>query len=219
MGNIDQLLRDIEAEVRSTRNMIGKDSLDSAVMDAMRRVPRQEFVPERLKAFAFDNNPLPIGYGQTISQPFIVALMTDLLLPQGDSVILEIGTGSGYQAAVLAQIVKHVYALEIIPELAQQARERLEHLGYTNVTVRHGDGYEGWPEHALYDGIIVTAAPRVLPPPLIEQLKPGGRMIVPVGEPYFGQELKVLTKDADGHVLVQNILRVSFVPLTGDHSF
>ncbi len=161
------------------------------------------------------NRPLPIGHGQTISQPYIVALMTELLAPKAGDVVLEVGTGSGYQAAVLAELGARVYTIEIVPPLANSAALRLEQLGYSNVEVRLGDGYYGWPEHAPFDGIIVTAAANAIPPPLIEQLKPGGRMLIPVGAPFSAQELIVLVKDTKGKVSTRSVLPVAFVPLTG----
>lgn len=208
------MLRDIEDEVRLTRHEIGKDALDARVMAAIAKVPRELFVPATERRFAFANGPLPIGHGQTISQPYIVALMTDLLAPQPDHVILEVGTGSGYQTAVLAELAHEVYSIEIIAALAEQARERLARLGYANVHIRHGDGHQGWAEHAPYDGIIVTAATAMIPPALIEQLKPGGRLVIPVGPPGEIQQLGVITKDADGALTHRDVLRVAFVPMT-----
>jgi protein-L-isoaspartate(D-aspartate) O-methyltransferase len=158
---------------------------------------------------------MPIGHGQTISQPYIVALMTDLLEIDSDSRVLEIGTGCGYQAAVLAEIAGHVYTLEIIPALEIEARERLEALGYRNVTVALGNGRAGWPEHAPYDAIIVTAAAESIPPPLIEQLRPGGRLVIPIGQPGWGQSLELVTKAEDGQIEHREVLPVAFVPLTG----
>ncbi|OHC63827.1 MAG: protein-L-isoaspartate O-methyltransferase, partial [Rhodocyclales bacterium GWA2_65_20] len=163
------MLRDILEEVAYTRGEIGKDALDARVMAAMAKVPRERFVPEPYRYRAFANGPVPIGHGQTISQPYIVALMTDLLQPRPDSIMLEVGTGSGYQAAVLAQLVQHVYSMEIVDALATAARERLQRLDYVNVTVRNADGYHGWPEHAPFDGIVVTAAAPYIPPPLVAQ--------------------------------------------------
>ncbi len=208
------MLRDIEDEVVYTRREIGKDAFDERVMAAMASVPREEFVPESHRVLAFANGPLPIGHGQTISQPYIVALMTDLLQPRTDATILEVGTGSGYQAAVLAQLVRQVYSVEIIAALAQAADERLRRLGYANVAVRHGDGYAGWAEHAPYDGIIVTAAAPGVPPPLVEQLKPGGRLVIPVGLPGCVQVLQVIDKIDDGTTRSRDVLMVAFVPLT-----
>lgn len=186
---------------------------DPRVLEAMRKVQRHLFVPEHLRNRAYDDTPLPIGYGATISQPYIVAYMTELLKPQKDDIVLEIGTGSGYQAAVLSLLVKHVYTIEIIPELARQAAERLKQLGYDNVTVKHGDGYQGWPEKAPFDRIIVTAAPRDVPKTLIEQLKPGGRLVAPVGSVFWGQRLVVVDKLQDGSIRRRDDLPVSFVPM------
>jgi protein-L-isoaspartate(D-aspartate) O-methyltransferase len=211
------MLRDIRWEVEVTRRDIGKDALDERVMAAMAEVPRQRFVPEALRALAFHNGPLTIGHGQTISQPYIVALMTDLLEPRPDDVILEVGTGSGYQTAILSRLVKQVYSLEIIAPLAADAQARLAELGYDNVTVRQGDGYAGLPEHAPYDGIIVTAAAPHVPPPLVDQLKPGARLVIPVGLPGWSQELRVVEKRPDGGIRERDVLGVAFVPLTGGH--
>ncbi|MCK9531244.1 MAG: protein-L-isoaspartate(D-aspartate) O-methyltransferase [Gammaproteobacteria bacterium] len=207
------LLRDIEEETRLAAGYTGRETLNPRVLAAIVEVPRERFVPARLRHAAFDNAPLPIGEGQTISQPFMVALMTDLLDLAPDAVVLEIGTGSGYQAAVLSCLVHQVYSIERVPRLAADAAARLAELGYGNVAVREGDGYAGWPEHAPYDGIIVTAAAPHVPPPLVEQLKPGGRLVIPLGEPYFGQELRVLTRDEAGHVSTRHVLPVAFVPL------
>jgi protein-L-isoaspartate(D-aspartate) O-methyltransferase len=211
------MLREIETEVHYTRDLIGKDALDPRVMQAMRDVPRPEFVPEDSKGLAYYNGPLAIGYGQTISQPYIVALMTDLLDPQPDDVMLEVGTGSGYQAAVLSKVVRHVYSVEIVHELATEAAMRLQRLGYGNVTVKHADGYHGWIEHAPYDGIIVTAAAPSIPQPLVDQLKRGARLVIPVGQPYLHQELLVVEKGLDDAISTRTVLGVAFVPLTGAH--
>jgi protein-L-isoaspartate(D-aspartate) O-methyltransferase len=189
---------------------------DSAVLRAMGRVPRHEFVPPRLREVAYADRPLPIGHGQTISQPWIVARMTELVRPRPGDTVLEVGTGSGYQAAVLAEIVGHVYTVEIIGDLARPARRRLERLGYENVTVRHGDGYRGWAEHAPFDAVVVTAAPKEVPVPLVEQLARGGRMVVPVGPQGRGQDLTVLHKRRDGSVERRAVSAVRFVPLTRD---
>lgn len=217
MTELQRMLSDIEMEVALTQDLIGKQALDQRVMAAMRQVPRHKFIPDTLRYRAYDNGPLPIGAGQTISQPYIVALMSDLLNPEPDDVMLEIGTGSGYQSSVLSCLVKQVYSLEIIPELVEQAQDRLNELGYHNVTVRTGDGYFGWPEHAPYDGIIVTAAAPQIPQALIDQLRVGARLVIPVGFPHYYQELKVLEKKSDGDIEVRDILGVSFVPMTGDH--
>jgi protein-L-isoaspartate(D-aspartate) O-methyltransferase len=213
MNNIDKMIADIDSEVVYTRKMIGRDSLDSRVMDAMRSVPRDEFVPEELKPFAFDNGPLPIGHAQTISQPYIVALMSDLLNPDKDDVILEVGTGSGYQTAVLSRLVKKVYSIEVIQELSEAAGARLKRIGYNNIELCTGNGYYGWPEHAPYDGIIVTAAASHIPEALVEQLKPGGRLAIPIGLPGLHQELMLVEKDKNGETQVNSILAVAFVPL------
>jgi len=183
------------------------------VLSAMRKIQRHEFVPDNMKSDAYEDNPLPIGEGQTISQPYIVALMTELLGLKGGEKVLEIGTGSGYQAAILAEIAKEVYTIEIVRPLADSARERLSRLGYRNVVVKYGDGYKGWKEHAPFDGIIVTAAPDHIPQPLIEQLKVGGRMVIPVGSMF--QELKLITRTEKG-ITEKNVVPVKFVPMTGE---
>jgi len=195
------------------RQIADRGVRDERVLDAMRRVPRHEFVPDNEKRYAYRDTPLPIGEGQTISQPYIVALMTELAQPDKSHRVLEIGTGSGYQAAILAEIVQHVYTIEIEADLAQRATEVLRKLGYENVTVRTGDGYAGWAEHAPFDIIIVTAAPDHIPQPLIDQLKPGGRMVAPVGPTFATQELRVLEKDATGKVSSKGVAPVRFVPL------
>ncbi|OYY92790.1 MAG: protein-L-isoaspartate O-methyltransferase [Hydrogenophilales bacterium 28-61-23] len=212
---LEFLLDRIRAEVRDTSSLTGRPALDKRVMQTLRQVPRHAFVPEELQSSAYANHPLPIGHGQTISQPYIVALMTDLIQPRSEDVVLEIGTGSGYQAAILSTLVKQVYSLEIVESLAEQARERLSRLGYDNVEVRAGNGHFGWPEHAPYDAIMVTAAASSIPPVLIEQLKPGGRLVIPVGGHDIGQELHVVTKDARGRIEARNVLPVIFVPMTG----
>lgn len=213
MKNIKRMISDIMAEYAYTRRMTGRDKPDSRVIDAMRKVPRDIFVPEDMKEFAFDNGPLPIGHNQTISQPYIVALMTDLLEPEENHTILEIGTGSGYQTAILSLLVKKVYTIEIIRELDGEARERLKNNRYLNIETRHGNGYEGWPEHAPYDGIIVTAAAPFIPEALVDQLKPGGRMVIPVGQPHFHQELMLVEKDEENEIKTTSVLGVAFVPL------
>lgn len=190
---------------------------DPNVLRVMRLVPRHAFVPEVQRRHAYEDRPLYIGHGQTISQPYIVAFMTEALKLDPNSVVLEIGTGSGYQAAVCAEIAKEVYTIEIVEALAASAGERLERLGYDNVTTRLGDGYFGWEEHAPFDSIIVTAAASHVPPPLIEQLKPGGRMVIPVGASFMTQLLLLLEKDADGKIVTRQIGAVRFVPLTGEH--
>lgn len=189
---------------------------DSAVLEAMRAVPRHRFVPRTLRESAYEDRPLPIGDGQTISQPWVVARMTELVRPGPGDAVLEVGTGSGYQAAVLAEIVDHVYTIEIIEDLARSARRRLADLGYGNVTVRHGDGYRGWPEHAPFDAIVVTAAPERVPEPLVQQLARGGRMVIPVGPQGRGQALTVVHRTPDGSVQRRVVSAVRFVPLTRD---
>ena len=216
MDTVEEMLRTIETESRLTQGFTGRSALRPEVMEAMGRVPREKFVPDHLKPMAYENHPLPIGNGQTISQPFIVALMADLLNPDPNDVILEVGAGSGYQAAVLSLLVKQVYALEIVPSLAEVASARLRKLNYHNVEVRQGDGHEGWPEHSPFDGIMVTAAAPHVPPALQEQLKPGGRIVIPVGFTDMPQKLLVLKKDKNGKFTTRNILPVAFVPLTGE---
>ncbi len=218
MGQTEKMMRDIAMEVQYTRRYIGKDALDSRVMEAMRKVPRHKFVPTDIRPFAYENGPLSIGFGQTISQPYIVALMTDMLSPSEQDSILEVGCGSGYQAAVLSQLVKQIYSIEIVSELGEQARQRLRQLGYHNVSIRIGDGYYGWQEHAPFDGIIVTAAAPFIPTALVDQLKPGGRLVIPVGLPYMHQELLLLKKDEQGEIKTTKVLDVAFVPLTGEHA-
>ncbi len=213
-----RMLEVIEEEVAYTSHAIGKAKLDPRVMDALRQVPRHEFVPANCQASAYNNGPLSIGHGQTISQPYIVALMTDLLEPQADDIILEIGTGSGYQSAILSCLVKHVHTTETVSPLVDPARERLQRLGYNNVEVHDCDGYYGLPQHAPFDGIIVTAAAPHVPQPLLDQLKPEGRLVIPVGHEYYAQELLVIRKLANGHFNRRKIIDVVFVPLTGnDH--
>ena len=191
--------------------------VSDAVMASMNTVKRHELVPQSERRFAYENRPLPIGHGQTISQPYIVALMTELITPDGDDVVLEVGTGSGYQAAVLAELVDHVYSIEIIAALATRARQDLERLGYKNITTRLGDGYYGWEEHGPFDAIVVTAAASHVPPPLIEQLKPGGLMVIPVGGRFMTQTLLLLEKTENGEVITRQYGAVRFVPLTGEH--
>ncbi|GAB6068282.1 protein-L-isoaspartate(D-aspartate) O-methyltransferase [Methylothermus subterraneus] len=212
-----QMVAEIEREFYATSLASGKSALTPKVKRALLEVPRHLFVPEALRSAAYENRPLPIGYGQTISQPYIVALMTELLEPKPEHVVLEVGTGSGYQAAVLARLVKQVYTIEIIEPLASRARARLKAQGYTNVEVRVGDGYYGLKEHAPFDGIVVTAAASHIPPPLVEQLKPGGRMVIPVGGQFLVQSLMLVEKTPKGEVLTRQLLPVSFVPLTGGH--
>ncbi|MCK9200812.1 MAG: protein-L-isoaspartate(D-aspartate) O-methyltransferase [Gallionella sp.] len=193
----------------------GAGPISERVLAAMAAVPRHRFVPDEERYAAYDNHPLPIGYGQTISQPYIVALMTDLLRLNKDDTVLEVGTGCGYQTAILSELAGEVYSIEIVEPLARHAAGLLRELGYANVEVKAGDGHAGWIEHAPYDGIIVTAAPDQVPQALIDQLKPGGRLAIPVGEGWFAQELILITKDKDGISHSKNILPVRFVPLTG----
>lgn len=199
------------------RGAFGREAItDPKVLEAMEAVPRHRFVPDAMKPNAYQDSPLPIGHDQTISQPYIVALMTQYLEVDSDDVVLEVGTGSGYQAAVLGEMAKAVYTIEIVAPLGRQSRALLEELGYKNVHVRIGDGYKGWEEHAPYDGIIVTAAPDHVPQPLLDQLKPGGRMVIPVGPQRSIQELVVITKDEDGGIHREIVEQVAFVPFTGD---
>ncbi len=211
-GERAALVRLIEREVRETAGYTGRSKLHRRVVEAISAVPRERFVPEFEADSAYANIPLPIGHRQTISQPYIVALMTDLLDPRPDHVLLEIGTGSGYQAAVLSQLVDQVYSVEVIAELAASAGERLESLGCTNVITHHGDGNLGWPEHAPYDGIIVTAGAPAVPPALVEQLKPGGCLVIPVNDGMH-QMLQRITLDGEGRVSARDVLPVAFVPL------
>ena len=203
-----------DAEVRS---LTGHDRIAPRVLEVMGIVPRHEFVPEGVRREAYADRPLPIGYGQTISQPLIVATMTDLLEVAPNHVVLEIGTGSGYQAAVLAHLARQVYTIEIVPGLANSAAKRLQSLGYANVATRLGDGYYGWPEAAPFDGIIVTAASGQIPPPLIQQLKAGGRMVIPIGAPFALQHLVLVEVDDERKVRTRQLLPVVFVPLAGQH--
>ncbi len=214
-----QMLGDIETEMMLTSRHTGRDRLDARTLEALRQVPREKFVPGNMRHAAFRDGALPVGHGQTISQPYMVAIMTDLLDLGPDSVVLEIGTGTGYQAAVLSCLAGRVYSIERIPELAESASRRLAELGYDNVEVRCGNGCLGWPEKAPFDGIIVTAAAELVPPALIAQLKPGGRMVIPVGERYSHQELELIDKDENGETSTTQVLGVAFVPLIDDTSF
>ncbi len=198
----------------ATAGPTGVRSIDPAVLQAMRKVPRHRLVPEDVRAQAYGNRPLAIGYEQTISQPYIVALMTHLLDVEPDHVVLEVGTGSGYQAAVLGELVRQVYTIEIVEPLAARAKRQLAELGYRNVAVRAGDGYQGWPEHAPFDRIIVTAGASHVPKPLIAQLRPGGRMVIPVGRTANTLDLTVVEKDHNGRLKRRKVLPVAFVPLT-----
>lgn len=214
-SSLEDLIEEIREEVRATAGYTGRTELDGRVIAAIRKVPRELFVPDEWQYGAYCNIPLPIGHRQTISQPYVVALMTDLVQPKVDDVVLEIGTGSGYQAAVMASLVKTVYTLEIVEPLASAASERLRRLGYDNVDVRLGNGYFGLAEYAPYDAVIVTAAAPQVPQALIEQLKPGGRLVMPLGDRYFGQELRLYRKDEKRLVVERCGLPVMFVPLTG----
>jgi protein-L-isoaspartate(D-aspartate) O-methyltransferase len=203
-----------EERERMVRAQIeGRGVRDPRVLEALREVPRHRFVPEHLQGSAYDDGPLPIGHGQTISQPYIVAVMTELLAPEPDDVVLDVGTGSGYQAAVLGKLVKQVYSIEIVPALAEEARARLAALGYANVEVRVGDGWKGLPEHAPYAGILVAAAPPEVPQALLDQLAPGGRLVIPVGE--WDQDLRVYERTPRG-IEERTIFGVRFVPLVRD---
>ena len=206
----------VRAEVMVAEQIEARGVKNEKVLQAMGKVPRHKFVPENLIPHAYEDNPLPIGFGQTISQPYIVALMTELLEPEGRDKVLEVGTGSGYQAAVLSEIVDEVYTIEIFEELGTSVKERLEDLGYDNVKVKIADGYYGWPEHAPFDNIIVTCAASHIPPPLIQQLKEGGKMCIPVGSVFWTQNLMLVEKK-DGKIISRNILPVRFVPLLGEH--
>jgi protein-L-isoaspartate(D-aspartate) O-methyltransferase len=209
-----KLIAAITAETNEVANRIGKSALDKQVIRAMIKVPRHEFVPAEVQRYAYVNRPLPIGFGKTISQPFMVAVMTDLLELKPDDAVLEIGTGLGYQSAVLAELAGRVYSIEIIDELAQRAAQRLKRQGYTNIEIRVANGYLGWPEHAPFDKVIVTAAADLMPTPLINQLKAGGRMVIPVGLPR-AQQLLVAEKDRNGKVATKEIIPVLFSLLEG----
>jgi protein-L-isoaspartate(D-aspartate) O-methyltransferase len=210
----DALIAQIQAETRLSRELTGLSVIAPEVVAALRATPRRNFVPPGMQPFAYANRPLPLSFGQTISQPFIVALMTQMLAPDAGKKVLEIGAGSGYQAAVLARLVKQVISVEIIPELAETARQRLRQMAIDNVEIHCADGYLGWPDDAPYDGIIVTACTPKVPPALIEQLRAGGRLLLPVGEPHGYQELRLVEKSADGTLDSRFVLPVAFVPLT-----
>lgn len=210
----ERMIAAIEQDARETAEWTGREALASRTLQAMRAVRREAFIPPAAAANAYENRPQVIGHGQTISQPFIVALMTDLLELEPEHVVLEVGTGSGYQAAVLAKLARQVLSIEVIPELAERARAALSTEGVANVEVRLGDGAAGWPEHAPFDAIIVTAAAPRVPQALIDQLASPGRMVIPVGEPQSDQELTSIEKDAGGAVQRRRVLPVAFVPLT-----
>lgn len=207
-----QMIAEVVADAVFLTSHLGKSAFDARVIDVMGRIPRHEFVPVELQAYSYINSPLPVGYGKTVSQPFIIALMTDLLEPQTGDSVLEVGAGVGYQAAILSELVKQVYSIEIIEELALDTRRRLGRLGYRNIEIGVGNGYYGWSEHAPYDKIIVTAAPDLIPAPLIAQLKPGGKMVIPTGIP-DKQQLMLLEKSADGKLATREVLPVRFSEL------
>ncbi|MGZ8095622.1 MAG: protein-L-isoaspartate(D-aspartate) O-methyltransferase [Methylosarcina sp.] len=211
------LINEIQAGVRATSVMLGRSTLNPGIIEALKKVPRHEFVDEKYRSYAYENRPLPIGHGQTISQPYIVAIMTDLLDVDKTAKVLEIGTGSAYQAAILGELVADVYTVEIVEPLAESAKERLQRLHYNNVHARQGDGYYGWEEAAPFDAILVTAAASHIPPPLIKQLKPGGRMLIPVGDRFNVQQLVLVEKNQNNKVTTRQLLPVAFVPLTGQH--
>jgi protein-L-isoaspartate(D-aspartate) O-methyltransferase len=208
----EQMIAEVVADAVFLTPRIGKSSFDSRVIEVMGRIPRHEFVPVELQAYSYINSPLPVGYGKTVSQPFIVALMTDLLEPKLGDTVLEVGAGVGYQAAILAELVKQVYSIELIEDLALETRKRLQRLGYRNIEIGVGNGYYGWSEHAPFDRIMVTAAPDLIPPPLIAQLKPGGKIVIPTGIP-DKQQLVVLEKSTDGKLATREVLPVRFSEL------
>jgi protein-L-isoaspartate(D-aspartate) O-methyltransferase len=208
------MLATIRAYASHVAGLTGKTAFDERVLKAMGTVPRHEFVPVEVQPYAYEDTPIPIGFGKTISQPFMVAVMTDLLELQPEDTVLEIGTGLGYQAAILAELSRTVYSVEMIEELGRRAVERLKHQGYANVEVRIGNGYVGWPEHAPFDKVIVTAAPDLIPPPLIYQLRAGGKMVIPVGLP-DAQQLVMAQKDANGRMTMKEIMPVRFSLLEG----
>ncbi|MFO1363171.1 MAG: protein-L-isoaspartate(D-aspartate) O-methyltransferase [Burkholderiales bacterium] len=209
-----EMVAEIAATARATGAETGRPAFAARVMAAMGKVPRHLLVPDPQVAYAYENRPLPIGHGQTISQPYIVALMTDLIDPEASDVVLEVGTGSGYQAAVLAELVARVFTIEIVEPVGRRAAEALARLGYRNVATRIGDGYGGWPEAAPFDAILVTAAAPAVPAPLVDQLKPGGRLVIPVGGQWEVQELLVIEKQPDGATSTRRTIPVRFVPLT-----
>ncbi|MDR4507233.1 MAG: protein-L-isoaspartate(D-aspartate) O-methyltransferase [Candidatus Brocadiaceae bacterium] len=219
MGNMDSVI-DEETYTRQRKRMVDEQIIsrgvsDKRILEAIEAVPRHRFIPKEYRPYSYYDQPVPIGYGQTISQPYIVAFMTELLSLDRDDVVLEVGTGSGYQAAVLAELVKQVYSIEIVEALGKDAQQRLKTMGYENVEVKLGDGYMGWPEHAPFDAIIVTAAAPRIPPPLIDQLKPAGRMIIPVGGVSAIQDLMLITRgETSSSTVKKSIIPVRFVPLT-----
>lgn len=207
-----EMVETVQAHAISAPNI--EAGVDPKVLEVMRAVPRHEFVPQDVRTFAYEDRPLPIGYGQTISQPFIVALMTDLLKIEPGNKVLEVGTGSGYQAAVLSLLADEVYTVEIVPELGERAAGTFADLGFENVEAKVADGYYGWPEQAPFDAIVVTAAASQIPPPLVQQLKPGGRMVIPIGGPFSAQQLMLVEKQEDGTITSRQLLPVQFVPFT-----
>ena len=213
----EDMIRTIAQHVRDTAAEIGREELSPRLIAALRKVPRDRFVPQGEERFAFSDSPLPIGHGQTISQPFIVALMTELIDPQPGHRVLEVGSGSGYQAAILGELVSEVYGIEIVPALARRAADVLRELGYANVTVKAGDGWHGWPEHAPYDGIVVTAAGVGVPEPLKQQLRIGGKLVLPVEDEAGWQNLDVIERTGEKSFRTRHIIPVRFVPLTGRH--
>jgi protein-L-isoaspartate(D-aspartate) O-methyltransferase len=211
------MVRIVADDVRATADYLGTEALDERVLDALGRVPRHAFVPPERRSEAYENRPLPIGWGQTISQPYIVAVMTHLLALEPGDRVFELGTGSGYQAAILAELGAEVFTMEIIEPLGERAAETLRGQGYPQVSARVGDGYDGWPEQAPFDAVIVTAAGDHVPPPLIQQLRPGGRLVMPVGSRFLTQQLTLVEKGEDGSLTSRALLPVAFVPLTGGH--
>ena len=209
-----QMVAQIAAQAIFAAGETGKAALSSRVIEAMGRIPRHEFVPAEIRAYAYADTPLPIGCNKTISQPYIVALMTDLLDPRAEDTVLEVGTGLGYQVAILSGLVRRIYSVELIEELAREAKRRLARLGYRNVDLRTGNGYYGWPEHAPYDKVIVTTAPELIPPALLQQLKPGGRMVIPAGLA-DSQKLLLVEKASDGKIATKEVLRVRFSRMEG----
>ena len=217
-GERQAMVAEVMSMARTFAAGPGRETVEPRVLGALGRVPRHEFVPLSNRPYAYDNRPLPIGYGQTISQPYIVAVMTELLTVGNGDTVLEIGTGSGYQAAVMAEMGARVSSIEIVEPLAREASERLRRLGYAKIATKIGDGYEGWPEQGLFDAIVVTAAASHVPPPLVRQLKPGGRMVIPVGASFQPQQLLLVEKRPDGTVTTRQVMPVVFVPLTRGHS-
>jgi protein-L-isoaspartate(D-aspartate) O-methyltransferase len=213
-----QMIAEVVADAVFLTSHLGKSAFAARVIEVMGKIPRHEFVPVELRAYSYLNSPLPVGYGKTVSQPFIIALMTDLLEPRPGDKVLEVGAGVGYQAAILSGLVKQVYSIEIIEELALDTRRRLQRLGYRNIEVRVGNGYYGWAEHAPFDKIIVTAAPDLIPPPLIAQLKPGGKMVIPTGIP-DKQQLVFLEKTEEGKLSTREVLPVRFSELEEGSDF